>query len=85
MNILIVDISGWLGASLLLIAYGLVSRKRVAGDAISYQLLNVVGSTFLIVNTFYYKSYPSTAVNVFWISIALFTMLESRRKAKEAS
>lgn len=85
MNTLIVDISGWIGAILLLLAYGLVSRKKVAGDAISYQLLNAVGSIFLIVNSFYYKAYPSVAVNVFWISIALITMLEYRKKAKEAA
>jgi hypothetical protein len=85
MNTLIVDISGWIGAILLLLAYGLVSRKKVAGDAISYQLLNAVGSIFLIVNSFYYKAYPSVAVNVFWISIALITMLQYRKKAKEAA
>ncbi len=85
MNTLIVDISGWAGAFLLLFAYALVSRKKVAGDAFSYQLLNVVGSIFLIVNTFYYKAYPSTVVNIFWISIAVFTMMEARRKTKEAA
>ena len=85
MNTLLIDLSGWIGAFFLLIAYGLVSRKKVAGDAFSYQLMNAIGSILLIFNSFYYRAYPSVAVNCFWISIALITMFQHRQKAKKTS
>ncbi len=71
---LIVDLIGWVGALVVLIAYGLVSAKRVEGDARSYQLLNLFGGAFLIVNTLYYGAYPSSLVNLVWVTIAVITL-----------
>ncbi len=83
-NVLI-DALGWLGAAALLLAYGLVSMKRVKGDAASYQGLNLVGSVFVLANSFYYGAMPSVAVNAVWIGIALLTLgrrvLQSRPAA----
>lgn len=68
------DVLGWIGAGLLLSAYGLVSTKKVEGDAIVYQLLNLVGSALLIVNSAHHGAYPSVGVNVIWVGIALFAI-----------
>lgn len=73
---LVVDLIGWTGALALLTAYALVSTKRVEGDARSYQLLNAFGGAFLIVNTLYYGSYPSSLVNLVWVTIAMLTMVK---------
>lgn len=75
---LLIDILGWIGAVCLLLAYFLVSRKRLAGDSLNYQLLNLAGGGLLTVNSLYYGAFPSVAVNVVWIGIALFTL--SKRK-----
>ena len=77
---LVIDILGWIGAAALLIAYGLVSTKRLQGDSFPYQFLNLVGSALLIANSFYYGAYPSVSVNVIWIAIAIFALLKARRK-----
>ena len=77
----IVDVIGWLGAAALLAAYGLVSSKRLDGDSMTYQLLNLIGAVFLIVNSTYYGAYPSTFVNVVWIGIAVVTILHVKKKA----
>ena len=74
-----VDILGWIGASLVIIAYFLVSTRRAAGDALSYQLLNISGGVLLIVNTVFYGAYPSSVVNLVWIAIAVYALL-SRKK-----
>ncbi len=76
---LIVDLVGWAGALVLLTAYALVSTKKVQGDAKSYQLLNLFGGAFLIVNTLYYGAYPSSLVNLVWVTIALITIGRTRR------
>lgn len=70
----LVDILGWLGAAMLLVAYALVSARKVQGDSAPYQLLNAVGSIFLMLNTAYYGAYPSTFVNLVWLVIAAYTL-----------
>lgn len=72
---LLIDITGWLGAAALLVAYGLVSAKRIEGDSTLYQSLNLVGGVCLLANTFYYGAFPSTAVNIVWIAIAVLTIV----------
>ena len=79
-----VDVAGWLGAGLLLLAYGLVSFKKLAADSGYYQLLNIVGSCFLIVNTVYHRAYPSALVNLIWIIIALAASYRMRSRAARA-
>ena len=70
-----IDVAGWIGGTLLLIAYALVSTRRLAGDSTIYQLLNVVGSVLLIINSFFYGAYPSVGINIAWIAIALSALL----------
>ena len=73
-NNVLIDILGWIGAIGLLAAYVLISAKKVEGDSTSYQLLNLVGSFFLILNTLYYGAYPSSFLNLFWIAVALYAL-----------
>jgi hypothetical protein len=75
MNELWIDLIGWAGVAALLIAYVLVSLKKVAGDSNIYQALNLIGSGLLIVNSLYYGALPSVGVNVVWVGIAALTML----------
>ena len=77
-----VDIFGWIGAILLLLAYGLVSQKKLEGDSICYQFLNIIGSVLIITNSYYYKAFPSVAVNVIWISIAGITIFRRNNVSK---
>jgi hypothetical protein len=78
----VADVAGWLGVVLLLLAYGLVSVRRLEGDSTVYQLLNVAGSALLIANSFYNRAFPSVAVNLFWIGIGVFALTRATlRKA----
>jgi hypothetical protein len=79
---LLSDVLGWVGAALLLGAYALVSIKKLEGDSVAYQLLNLLGSAFLIVNSAYYGAYPSVGVNVVWIGIAVFAILRAGRRRR---
>lgn len=74
MNQLVIDALGWIGTISYLIAYFLVSTKRLEGDAVSYQLMNLIGGILLTVNTFYYRSFPAVTVNAAWIGISLFAL-----------
>ena len=71
---LLVDILGWAGMTLYLVAYALISLKKVEGDSNLYQGLNILAGILLITNSFYWRAYPSAALNVAWIGIAVFTL-----------
>jgi hypothetical protein len=68
------DAIGWLGAAALLVAYAMVSSKKLEGDSTVYQLLNIVGSLLLAANTVFYRAYPSSFVNLIWTGIAVFSI-----------
>jgi hypothetical protein len=71
------EIAGWIGAVTVLVAYGLVTRS---GTSILYHVLNVLGAGGLLVNALYHGAFPSTAVNLVWIGIALWGVLVSARR-----
>jgi hypothetical protein len=70
----IIDILGWAGTILYLIAYGLISVKKAEGDSWLYQGLNIFAGIFLIINTLYLRAYPSAGLNIAWVGIALLTL-----------
>jgi hypothetical protein len=42
-------------------------------------VLNVTGSICLVINTFFFSAYPSTFVNIVWLIIAIFALLNMRK------
>ncbi len=86
MEVILFDTLGWLGAFLLLLAYGMVSFKKFEADSLAYQGLNIVASTLLAINTIYHGAFPSSFVNIVWTIIAVFAILTVTRKyAKSAN
>ena len=81
---LIIDLLGWSGASLLLGAYGCVSFGKLRAGSVLYQIVNGLGSCFLVVNTVYYRAFPSAFVNAIWICIAVSAGIRMRGQAQDA-
>jgi hypothetical protein len=75
------DAVGWLGAAALLVAYAMVSSRRLEGHSVAFQLINVGGSLLLATNTIFYGAYPSTFVNLIWAAIAVFSIATRKRIA----
>lgn len=82
MNTILIDILGWLGVVLFLVAYALVSTKKLEGDSVIYQTMNILGGVFLVTNSFYYRAMPSVGVNVAWIGIAIFALARKQLAEK---
>jgi len=80
---LLVNVLGWIGSIVLVAAYYLNSKDIFNAQSFSYQLMNIVASVFLVVNTVYYGAYPSTAVNIVWIFIGFNFLLKSRGESRE--
>ena len=69
-----IDLLGWIGAVALLFAYWLVSTHKVTGNSTTYQGMNLLGATLVLVNSLYYGAYPSVGVNAAWIGIGAYTL-----------
>lgn len=76
-----IDLIGWIGSAEVIAAYIMISYFTIPSRLI-YQLLNLSGAIFLIVNTFYYKAYPSTFTNLVWVTIALIALFRIQKKPK---
>jgi len=73
---------GWAGSVCVLSAYGLLSMHKLTAHSKFYHYLNIIGSIFLIINTIFYFAYPSTFVNIVWLMIAIFALINIYSRAK---
>lgn len=71
---LLVDILGWTGSILYLLAYALVSMKKTEGDSILYQGINIFAGILLVIYTLSLGAYATTGLNAVWVAIGLFTL-----------
>jgi hypothetical protein len=71
---LFINLLGWTGSVLYLIAYALVSLKKVEGDSILYQGMNIIAGILLVIYTIYLGAYATTVLNAVWAAIGIFTL-----------
>lgn len=81
----VIEILGWLGAALLIVAYAIVSYGSVDGRNRLYQSLNIAASLLLVVNTAWHRAWPSAAVNIIWAVIATGTLVPGLTRRREES
>jgi hypothetical protein len=71
---LLIDVFGWAGSILYLLAYALVSAKKTEGDSLLYQGMNVFAGMLLVVYTLYLGAYATTGLNAVWVLVGLLTL-----------
>ena len=71
---LLINILGWIGSILYLLAYALVSMKKTEGDSLLYQGINIFAGSLLVIYTLYLGAYATTGLNAVWVIIGLFTL-----------
>ena len=64
-----VEVVGWAGAALILLAYLLLSADKLTGQSLLYQGMNIVGAAGFVINGWWHRAIPSTALNVVWMGI----------------
>ena len=78
-----VSIAGWLAALLILGAYSLLSFGKILPSSWVYQVMNIVGAAGFIINCAYNNAWPSVALNVVWMGIAVYALRRNARAAKD--
>lgn len=76
---LAIEVIGWIGAALIVLAYALLSAGRVGTDSRVYHTMNIVGAIGFVLNSGWNGAYPSAALNVVWIGIGSYGLLQRRR------
>ena len=82
---LAVEIVGWAGAALILLAYLLLSAGRLTGQSLAYQAMNVVGAAGFVINGWWHGALPSATLNVLWLMIGLFASIRIVKRRKRAA
>jgi hypothetical protein len=71
---LLIEILGWTGSVLYLLAYALVSMKKAEGDSVIYQGMNIIAGILLVVYTLALGAYATTGLNAVWVAIGMMTL-----------
>ena len=77
---LAVEIVGWTGGALILLAYLLLSMGRLTGRSAAYQWMNVAGAAGFVVNGWWHRAVPSAALNIVWAAIGLVALWQIKRR-----
>ena len=80
-----IEIVGWAGACLILIAYALLSSGKLDGQSRVYQWMNVFGAAGFVVNGWWHSALPSTALNVVWMLIGGITLWRIARRSSTSA
>lgn len=78
LNTLVV-LGGWLGAAEILLAYVLVSSRRMRGDSLRYQALNVSGSFLVMLSCVTTGAWSSVIINLFYLVVGVSVLMTARR------
>jgi len=77
---ILAQIIGWIGTFLIVLAYFLVSNKKVAPESKWYQFLNLFGAIFVGVNVFYQQAWPAFTLQIVWGIIAIISLLKIKNE-----
>lgn len=73
------QIIGWIGTILIVLAYLLVSLKKIDSAGKVYQTMNLLGAIGVGVNVYYQHAWPSVALQAIWGIIAISSLLRTKK------
>jgi hypothetical protein len=77
-----IEVVGWIGAVLILAAYGLLSAGKLDGRSTLYHAMNIVGAAGFVLNSGYNGALPSAALNAIWIGFGVYALIRYRSRAQ---
>jgi hypothetical protein len=75
---LLIEIIGWIGSVLIVGSYYFNIQGKLDSKDNKYIWANLLGGIFFIINTYAHHAYPSVAVNIVWVIIALFAIFRKK-------
>ncbi|MBR2708736.1 hypothetical protein IKE98_00125 [Candidatus Saccharibacteria bacterium] len=75
------DILGWVGSIMVVLAYALLSAKKIKPGLI-YQLMNFFAALLIAIGLFPRNAWFSFALQVVWALVAIIAIIKLRKKKK---
>jgi hypothetical protein len=75
---MLIEIIGWIGSVLIVGSYLLNIQGKINAKDSRYIWANLVGGFCFIIHTYVHQAYPSVAVNVIWVLIALTAIFRKK-------
>ena len=75
---MMIHVFGAVGMLLLMLAFAMVSTKRLSPSGVAYQGMNLVGALILVVYSIILVAWVSVALNLAWAAIALVSLIRNR-------
>lgn len=82
LTVLLINVLGWVGMALLIGAYALITAGRVHASGLAFQLMNLFGGGFLMVNSAYYGAWPSAVLNLVWVGIGSVGLVRAHGRSR---
>ena len=74
---MIFDICGWVGMILVLLAYALLSTKKIDNGK-TYQVINLVAALLMAIGVYPKKAWFSFTLQVAWAIIAIIAIIKMK-------
>jgi len=81
---ILMEVVGWIGGTLILAGYFLLTNGKLDAKSPTYQWLNVVGALGFIANSSWNGAWPSAALNVIWVGIGIVALIKIFGKRQTA-
>ena len=83
----IIEVVGWSGTALVLLAFLMLQTRRLGPSSWAYLWMNFFGALLIGLNSYFNDALPSVALNLAWMVIAVYGMAKSvrNRKARQAT
>ncbi len=76
------DLAGYAGAAVVVVAYFLNQRGRLASADPRFPAMNLGGSLLIIASLVFHPNLPSIVIEAFWSAISLYGVGKSLRAAQ---
>lgn len=83
-----IEIVGWIGTGLLVLAYALLTMKKISSTSWQYQTMNAVGALALVVNSLTHGAIPVATLNGIWFvigALGLLAIVRATNKKKQTA
>ena len=82
---ILIEIIGWIGSALIVLAYYLTTHDKIEGESRVAQMINLCGAIGLGINVFYRQAWPSFGLQIVWGAIAIVALLKNVKNKKQKS
>lgn len=76
---ILIQVVGWIGTFLIVLAYFLVSHKKIDSSNKYYQLMNFFGAIGIGINVFYQRAWAAVVLQIVWGIIAIFFLIRKKQ------